>query len=249
MGSLRPVNVRVSCGDCADSHTQIRSNEYTRVGVEVRRQNGGGLGMVSSKLIQGTLWSIVLTLLLSACSQSLVTPEPIRKSQSTDVNRGALGLCAGGLEAGIAAAAEAELQRRGGKITVGFQKYVRGLIFSRSDIDSSDKQKMYERYIDCILELDSRERIQKKTAEGRCELRRESCIREKQAGFDACIEDGRRRCISECMDDYGNSFNACATEYCNANNAANIAHWHQKLCRSEHRSLRRCESSYRGCLD
>ena len=66
------------------------------------------------------------------------------------VDVGPLSRCSGGLDSSTQARIEGAYQQAGGQITVSFKDAVHGAFLEVSGIESGDKEKMFEKYIDCI---------------------------------------------------------------------------------------------------
>lgn len=192
---------------------------------------------------------IVLLTVLYGCAYDPPTADPVVVERPVSQTESLIGLCSAGLEKGMGATVEAAWLRLGGRVSVGFQEYVRGVIFSRDGLSSHDKRAMYENYIDCVLQLQQGVSDSGDTKAGRCELRLQSCQRSAASQLASCLERARFKCVDECVRKFGYSHKQCVKRMCKPNDPSNRAGWTQRLCRSEDRAGLVCESQYQTCLN
>lgn len=181
---------------------------------------------------------------LSGCSSGLDPVPPIppiyypEKDRTGDFDETRIGVCSAGLSKGSKRAIRAEFNRRGGEIGLDFRDFIQGTIFSRTDINSSDKTRIFEIYIDCVNRYPKTEV---------CSDMKRSCKKEYSGIYMSCLEDARNKCIKVCVQKFGYDRNECVTELCNPNER-NISHWTKRRCRSEEKDFFKCESKFRSCL-
>ena len=191
---------------------------------------------------------VLCTVFINACQSNFPTIPPANATSTPSSTTSIITLCGAGLEKGLAAQIEAEYSKLGGKISAGFQDYVRTAIFSRSDIVSADKQKMYDKYIECVLKIDERNRVSIDTCAGRCDALNASCIREHDKSLGACIERMRYACINECTGRYGRSLESCVQSFCDPRSPINISQWSERQCRSYRTRRDSCEGDLQSCI-
>lgn len=149
---------------------------------------------------------LVFAAIMSACTSN--TESPIGRPLETQTNQ-QLALCAGGLDQGLSATLNAELQKRGGNVTAEFAEYARGLIFSSSSIQSSDKAAMYSKYIDCVLKM-----RESQAAGDKCVAVKQGCMASANTVFQQCIKSQMSGCYRDCLR-RGFSNDACVANLCN----------------------------------
>ena len=64
-----------------------------------------------------------------------------------------LATCGGGFDDGVNAGLAASWNQSGGKFTAEFDDYARATILNLPGITSSDREKMYKNYVDCVKSL------------------------------------------------------------------------------------------------
>lgn len=188
---------------------------------------------------------ILIAIVLAGCDRELNPPPPIELPGPT-VDQGEvkigqqISICSAGLSEGIRGEIFAELSRRRGNVGADFEEYVRGAIFSDESIDSSDKVKLFQAYLNCITQIES--------ARGtKCQKVAESCKRERRARLKVCLENARNACIRECVFYHGFDRDRCVTELCKPV-ATNVASWTSKHCEYEQDEYLGCEAKFQSCM-
>lgn len=175
-------------------------------------------------------------------------PTPSFNADNPERINSPIAVCGAGFDYELGARLAAEWQKAGGQLTAGFQEFVRSSIFNRTDISSSDKQLMYQNYINCVLEIDRRQRESAGTCEGRCSSILSSCRNKTQRAFARCIGEAQELCIDECVKKYRYSHDSCRLDYCDPNAPTNITRWTQIRCSDEREEIGYCDDSFQNCL-
>ena len=194
------------------------------------------------------LLSFICTSLLLACQSNFPAIPATQSSGSSGAAASSIAVCGAGLEKGVSAQIEAEYSKSGGKLSAGFQDFVRTAIFSRADIASADKQKIYDKYIDCVLEIDKRNRVSANSCVGKCDLIQASCIREHDRALGTCIERMRYACINVCTQNYRNTLKRCVQSFCDPGSPINVSQWSEHQCRLYRTRRDGCEGELRSCV-
>jgi hypothetical protein len=186
---------------------------------------------------------LFVSALMTACTSN--TDNPVGRPVDSQTNQ-QLALCAGGLDQGLSATLNAELQKRGGNVTAEFAEYARGLIFSSSNIESSDKAAMYSTYIDCVLKM-----RESQAAGDRCVAVKQGCMASANTMFQQCIKSQMRGCYRDCRR-RGFSNDECVAGYCNYTKLSDTARqFYDNRCLTNEEYMDKeaeCSEKYGLCL-
>jgi hypothetical protein len=131
----------------------LLSKEY--ICAEVALQEG-----VRPMAIVKCALGFAFAILSSGCTNTNPNPNPnlnpITPVSNSSVLESPVAICGAGFDQSVQVGLAAELQRAGGKMTAGFQQSARSAIFNDASIASSDRQKMFDTYVDCVINLTSR---------------------------------------------------------------------------------------------
>ena len=181
---------------------------------------------------------LFLALLLVSCKTIDV------KTTDNNLLTSGISICGGGLDKGLSATIEAEYkkQKLKGNIDAGFKQYVHAVL----DANGASEEK-YERYINCVLEVDGRERKSKDKSMciNSCDKNRTFCISDNEATYNQCIRKGQSSCMVQCATVFGLSKSQCV-ENCDMNKSHNIGQWEKNHgCISA--TNNQCDISYNSC--
>lgn len=153
-----------------------------------------------------------------------------------------IAICGGGIDRGVSATLEAEYEKQKGNIDAGFKQYVYAVL----DANGASEQK-YERYINCVLEVDQRERKTKDKSMciDSCEKSRNLCMSDNKATYNQCIRKGQSSCLVQCATVFGLSKSQCL-DNCDMTKTHNIGQWEKNHeCISA--TNNQCDISYNSC--
>jgi len=85
-----------------------------------------------------------MVLCLAACDGTLPKPATVEQLNTP------IAQCGAGLGQGTSAALNAAWQKSGGSLSADFKQTVQTAILSDTSIPSSDRQKYYDNYLQCI---------------------------------------------------------------------------------------------------
>lgn len=134
-------------------------------------------------------------------------------STFTDQKISEVSVCGAGLEENVRSDLYAAWTKAGGKLGYEFQETVKAVIFSSN---SNDKLDMYNSYINCVLEIDRRNRKRGNTSMclENCITDKSACLSRMDAKFRRCIADQMKGCYSDCRR-RGFSRDRCLSDLCN----------------------------------
>lgn len=200
-------------------------------------------------LLLRNISAFVILLLCASCTTQVTRYI----DQPTGAN---IASCGAGLEAGLRADLQAKYQELGGQASAEYQNYVRAAIFSNATISSAEKQGMYASYTKCVLELDERNRQDRRAAIRRtdvsniCLAERTSCTQDASFAINTCLNDSKTKCLRECRNRFGLSASQCVKNC--AMEEPNVGLWTSRNCASEERESaydkRQCEAEYSSCM-
>ena len=187
-------------------------------------------------MIRKNIFILFLAILLVSCGSIDV------KDNDNKLLTSGISICGGGLDKGVSATIEAEYEKQKGNIDAGFKQYVHAVL----DANGASEQK-YERYINCVLEVDGRERKSKDKSMCRssCDKNRTLCINDNKSTYNQCIRKGQSSCMVQCATVYGLSKSQCLSN-CDMNKSHNIGQWEKNHgCISA--TNNQCDISYNSC--
>lgn len=190
-------------------------------------------------MIKLTFIATLMTIFLVSCQGTVATVEG-----RNDLLHSGISICGGGIDTGVTATIEAEYEKQKGNIDSGFKQYVRAVL----DANGASEQK-YEKYIDCVLQVDERERQTRDRAlcQSSCDRIKNQCISDKKSDYDQCIRAGHASCLIQCKTIYRLSKSECH-ENCNPNKSYNIGVWERNHgCKSANNYL--CNADYQECIE
>lgn len=124
-------------------------------------------------------------------------------------------VCGAGLEEKVRTDLYAAWTKAGGRLGHEFYKVAKAVIFSsNSNFDKSD---MYNSYINCILEIDIRNRKKENIpiCLENCVAEESACLSRMNEKFRRCIADQMKGCYNDCRKNYGFSHRECLSDLCN----------------------------------
>lgn len=188
------------------------------------------------------MWKLLfISVFLSLLFSCAVGPTP--QQRSDNFVRSGISVCGGGLDSGVSATIEAEYEKQKGNIDAGFKEYVHTIL----DANGASEQK-YEKYINCILTIDERERITHKSKQCKsdCNNAHVQCKKTIELEYLKCLRSGQAQCFRECKTKYKLSNSTCR-QNCDTNEPVNIGNWERKLgCDGS--SFSQCNQSYSNCV-